>query len=126
VPGHAGPDGWPTHVRAPAWLTAPVQPQSFERPTYREPLPIVGGKVAVGALVAALWMLLFALLSGGVRGYLWLSLSAGFAVAVGAAVLAKFGDRGVAVGAAVAAAFGVSVAMLVLILRAFAGEWLLW
>jgi hypothetical protein len=89
-------------------------------------MPVAGGKVAVGALVGALWMLLFALLSSGIRGYLWLSLSAGFTVAVGAAVLAKFGDRGVAVGAAVAAAFGISVAMLVLVLRAFAGEWLLW
>jgi len=98
----------------------------MERPAYREPLPVVGGKVALGALVAALWMLLFALLSSGVRGYLWLSLSAGLAVAVGAAVLAKFGDRGVAVGAGVAASFGISVAMLALILRAFSGDWLLW
>jgi hypothetical protein len=99
---------------------------STERPTYREPMPVVSGKVAVGALVAAMWMLLFALLASGVRGYLWLSLSAGFAVAVAAAVLVKFGDRGVAVGAAIAGSFGVSVAMLVHILRAIGGDWLLW
>jgi hypothetical protein len=98
----------------------------MERPAYREPLPVVGGKVAVGALFGAMWMLLFALLASGVRGYLWLSLSAGVAVAVASVVLVKFGDRGVAVGAAIASAFGVSVAMLVLILRAYAGEWLLW
>jgi hypothetical protein len=89
-------------------------------------MPVAGGKVAAGALVASLWMLLFALMSSGIRGYLWLSLSAGVSVAVAAAVLAKFGDRGVAVGAAVAASFGISVAMLVLIFRAFAGEWSLW
>jgi hypothetical protein len=89
-------------------------------------MPVVGSRVAAGALVASLWMLLFALLSSGIRGYLWLSLSAGFSVAAAAAVLAKFGDRGVAVGAAVAASFGVSVAMVVLVSRAFAGEWLLW
>src|SRR5581483_11097303 len=96
-------------VRTPSGL----MPSGPPRPIYREPLPVRLGPAAAGAASAALWMLLFGLLATTARSYAWLSFGAGAAAWLCAAVLARFGDRGVAVGVAVSAAVGVAVAGVV-------------
>src|SRR2546421_220392 len=109
---------------------APDQPGREEpgppRPVYREPLPARLGPAAAGAASAALWMLLFGLLATTARSYAWLTFGAGAAAWLCAAVLARFGDRGVAVGIAVSAAVGVAVAAIVVTVRWVGGNWLLW
>jgi hypothetical protein len=113
-------------VRAPAWLAAPSLPQSG-RPTYREPLPVKGGRLAGGIGLGALWMLLFGVFAGTVQGYLWLSLIAGALAALVSFTLTRFGDRGFGVGVAIAAGVGVSAAGAVVALRLLEdGTWLLW
>jgi hypothetical protein len=84
------------------------------------------GPLAAGAASAALWMLLFGLLATTARGYVWLTFGAGAAAWLSAAVLARFGDRGVAVGVAVSATIGVAVAGIVVTVRWAGGNWLLW
>ncbi len=71
-------------------------------------------------------MLLFGLLATTARGYVWLTFGAGVAAWLSAAVLSRFGDRGVAVGIAVSAAIGVAVAGIVVTVRWIGGNWLLW
>jgi hypothetical protein len=101
-------------------------PSGPPRPIYREPLPVRLGPTAAGAASAALWMLLFGLLATTARSYAWLSFGAGVAAWLCAALLARFGDRGVAVGIAVSAAVGVAVAGIVVTVRWVGGNWLLW
>src|SRR6266545_1629034 len=84
------------------------------------------GTPAAGAGSAALWMLLIGLLATNVRGYAWLTFLAGAAAWLTAAVLSRFGDRGVAVGVALSAAVGVAVAGIVVAVRWAGGDWVLW
>jgi hypothetical protein len=106
--------------------TSGLIPSGPPRPIYREPLPVRLGPVAAGAASGALWMLLFGLLATTARSYAWLTFGAGAAAWLAAAVLSRFGDRGVAVGVAMSAAVGVAVAGLVVTLRWIGGNWLLW
>jgi hypothetical protein len=101
-------------------------PSGPPRPIFREPFPVRLGPTAAGAGAGALWMLLFGLLANNARGYAWLSFLAGAAAWLTAAVLSRFGDRGVAVGIAVSAAVGVAVAGIVVTARWAGGDWLLW
>jgi hypothetical protein len=97
------------------------------RPTYREPLPVRGQMVAAGAAVGAAWMLLFGLLmAGSARGYAWITLVAGFLAWGAAAILARFGDRGVAVGVAASSGVAVAIAGILVAYRLAGGDWLLW
>jgi hypothetical protein len=116
---------WQGALRPPVFVVNPP-PRPPDRPTYREPMPVRSGRVAAGAGVGALWMLLFGAQAGTVRAYAWLTIVAA-AIALGAiAVLARFGDRGVAVGAAAATGLGLSIVGLIGAIQAFDGHWLLW
>jgi hypothetical protein len=70
------------------------------RPRLREPYPVRAGAVLVGGLTGGLWMLAFGLLATTLAGYLWWSLASGLVAWAVAALLARYGDRGVAVGLA--------------------------
>ncbi len=123
IPPVPPPSSWSGGtVRPPGGLI----PSGPPRPVYREPLPARLGPAAAGAASAALWMLLFGLLATTARSYAWLTFGAGAAAWLCAAVLARFGDRGVAVGIAVSAAVGVAVAAIVVTVRWVGGNWLLW
>jgi hypothetical protein len=127
LPPHIPPVPPPT-----SWAGGTVRPTSGllptgpPRPIYREPFPVRLGPVAAGAGSAALWMLLFGLIATTARGYVWLTFGAGAAAWLSAAVLSRFGDRGVAVGIAVSAAVGVAIAGIVVTARWAGGNWLLW
>jgi hypothetical protein len=124
-PGPVPTGAWQGALRPPVFVvnqgTRPT-----ERPVYREPLPVRGGRVASGAGVGALWMLLFGIQAGTARAYAWLTIVAAVIAWVAIAVLARFGDRGAAVGAAAATGLGVAIAGLVVLIQAFGGHWLLW
>jgi hypothetical protein len=126
MPGGPAPTGaWQGALRPPVFMVNPPA-RRLERPTYREPLPVRSGRVAAGAGVGALWMLLFGAQAGTARAYAWLTIVAA-AIAWGAiAVLARFGDRGAAVGAAAATGVGLAIAGLVVGIQALGGHWLLW
>ncbi|MGC4895163.1 hypothetical protein [Micromonospora sp. DT31] len=97
------------------------------RPSYREPHPITGGGVAIGATVTFAWLLLFGLLGGDVPRYAWWTLLAGALAWTVAAVLIRHGDRGVATGVAIVTAGGWSIAAAIVALRwAQTGDWPLW
>ncbi|MFF0101511.1 hypothetical protein ACFYO8_19510 [Micromonospora sp. NPDC005257] len=97
------------------------------RPSYREPHPVTGTGVAVGALVAFAWLLLFGLVGSGVAGYVWWTLLAGGLAWVAAAVLVRHGDRGVATGVTIVTAGGWSIAAAIVATRwAQTGNWPLW
>ena len=96
------------------------------RPIYRELLPVTAGKAAIGVLAGTLWMGLFGLLASSARAYVWWTIIAAVLAWPVLAVLTRFGDRGVAVGAAVSTGFGLAIAGLVVAVRSFGGEWLLW
>ncbi|MFB9177197.1 hypothetical protein ACFFX1_03525 [Dactylosporangium sucinum] len=128
--GPAGPARPPTPAaQYGAWqgaLRPPVFVVSQPRPTYREPLPVRSPMVTAGAAVGAAWMLLFGLLAGSARGYIWLTLIAGVLAWGASAVLARFGDRGVAVGVAVSSGVAVAIAGIVVGYRMAGGDWVLW
>jgi hypothetical protein len=102
-------------------------PSGPPRPTYREPHPVRGTAVAAGLSTAALWMLIFGLLGGGLRAYAWWTLFAGavgWLVSVG---LARFGDRGVAVGVAISTGLAMSIAAVSLAIEwGNSGNWPMW
>src|SRR5205814_3633617 len=80
LPRHIPPVPPPTSwaggaVREPGGLF----PSGPPRPIYREPAPVRGGALAIGAGSAALWMLLIGLLATTARSYAWLSFGAGAA-----------------------------------------------
>ncbi len=93
---------------------------------FRELLPVTAGKGAIGVLAGTLWMGLFGLLATSVRGYLWWTIIGALLAWPVLAVLTRYGDRGVAAGAAVSTGFGLAIAGLVVAVRTFAGEWVLW
>lgn len=121
--GHPGP-GWPTATlpRSPSGLF----PSGPPRPTYREPHPVRGSAVAIGAGAGALWMLLFGLVASSARGYAWWTVAAGIAAWLAALALARFGDRGVAAGVAASAGLGAAIAGSVVFAQFIGGHWLLW
>ena len=108
-------------------LRPPVFRVTKPRPTYREALPVRAPMVWAGAGAGALWMLLFGLMmTGSARGYVWITLVAGILAWAAAAILARFGDRGVAVGVAAASGAAVAIAGIVVAYRLAGGVWLLW
>ena len=117
----------PPPGRVPSGLfPSKAQPPAPVRPTYRELLPVGAGRAAVGVLAGTLWMGLFGLLATSARAYVWSTIIAALLAWPVLAVLTRFGDRGVAAGAAVSTGFGLAVAGLVVTLRWWGGEWLLW
>jgi hypothetical protein len=82
--------------------------------------------VAAGAGAGALWMLLFGLVAGTVRGYSWWTISAAITGWLAALALARFGDRGVAVGVAITTGLGAAIAGSVVFAHFIAGNWVLW
>jgi hypothetical protein len=124
-PAYPGrPGAWGGAVRPPTFVVN--APRSAARPTYREPLPVHGRRVAAGVGAGALWMLLTAVQASGGRSYAWVTIVAGLLGWSVAVLLARFGDRGVAVGVALASGVGVAVAGLVVALQLANGTWLLW
>jgi hypothetical protein len=112
---------------APAHVPSGLFPGSGPpRPAFREPLPARAGRVAIGVLAGTLWMALFALMAGGARSYAWWTIIAALLAFPVTVVLLRFGDRGVAVGVAASTGIGLSVAGLVVAMRALDGGWLLW
>jgi hypothetical protein len=104
-----------------------LRPQRYSsRPTYREPHPIRPGPVWAGIGGASVWFLFFALLATNARSYTWSTIVAGVTAGLAAAVLNRYGDRGVALGIAVTSAFGVSIAGLLVGVRYLGGDWILW
>jgi hypothetical protein len=125
MPPGGPPGAWQGALRPPVFVVN--QPtQMRERPTYREPLPVRAGRVAAGAGIGALWMLLFALQASTARTYAWLTIVAAVLAWAVAVVLARFGDRGAAVGVTIASGAGLTIAMLVIAIRLAGGHWLLW
>ncbi|WP_432981020.1 hypothetical protein [Dactylosporangium sp. CA-233914] len=113
-----------------AWqgaLRPPVFKVSQARPTYREPLPASARMIAIGGAAGSAWMLLFGLLmTGSARAYVWTTLVAGFLAWGAAAILARFGNRGVAVGVAASSGVAVAIAGILVAYRLAGGDWLLW
>lgn len=96
------------------------------RPAYREPHPIRLLPVLAGIGATLVWFLFFGLLGGNARSYAWATIVAGALAFLAAAALNRYGDRGVALGVAVTSAFAVSIAGLLVGLRHFGGDWILW
>jgi hypothetical protein len=102
-------------------------PSGPPRPTYREPHPVRGTSLAAGLSSAALWMLVFGLLAGGVRAYAWWTVFAGAVGGVVALGLARFGDRGVAAGVAISTGLAMSVAAAAVAVHwGDSGDWPMW
>jgi hypothetical protein len=96
------------------------------RPIYREPAPARAGAVFLGGAAGALWMLLFGLLAHTARSYVWCTIAAGLAGWLAAALLARFGDRGIAAGVAITTGLGVAIAISVVVAQAASGHWVPW
>jgi hypothetical protein len=123
-PGHAPSGLFPG--RGPQFAGGMGAAAQVPRPIYRELLPVAAGKAAIGVLAGTLWMGLFGLLASSARAYVWWTIIAAVLAWPVLAVLTRFGDRGVAAGAAVSTGFGLAIAGLVVAVRSFGGEWLLW
>ncbi|MFE9653971.1 hypothetical protein [Micromonospora sp. NPDC006431] len=124
VSGQPGPGQVHPPARTPSGLFPAGAPM---RPTWREPYPITGGGVSAGAVTAFAWLLLFGLLGHDVPSYAWWTLVAGGLAWLAAAVLVRYGDRGVAAGVAIVTAGGWSIAAAVVAVRwAQSGDWPLW
>ena len=124
VPGEPGPGPGHPLPRTPSGLFPAGAPM---RPTWREPYPVSGGSVAVGAVTAFAWLLLFGLLGHDVSSYAWWTLIAGALIWLAAGLLVRYGDRGVATGLAIVTAGGWSIAAAVVAVRwALSGDWPLW
>jgi hypothetical protein len=109
-------------TRAPSGLF----PSGPPRPVFREPHPVRLGAVLVGAAATAAWLLLVGLIASTIRSYVWLTLAAaGVAWAV-AALLLRFGDRGVATGIGLSTSVGASVAVGLVVVRWVTVGWPLW
>jgi hypothetical protein len=119
---------WDPRGRPPTWLAsqAAAVPAVTSRPTFREPLPVRGGRVAGAAAVTSLWMGLMGMLAGTLRSYGWYTIIAALLAWGIAFALARYGDRGAAVGTALASALGLAIATLMVIARWAGGDWPLW
>ncbi len=84
------------------------------------------GPLVLGMLAGTAGMMLCGLLAGGVAGYVWASLVAAVLAWGVAVLLVRFGERGAAVGVAISTGFGLAVAVAVLALRWYGGDWVLW
>ena len=132
-PMHTGPiptapmptGAWQGALRPPVFHINPMS-RTPQRPTYREPMPVLSGRVTAGVGIGVLWMLLFAAQAGTLRAYAWLTIVAAVLAWTAAGVLVRFGDRGVAVGAAAGSGVGLAVAGLVVAINLAGGRWLLW
>ena len=82
--------------------------------------------VLTGAGVAAGWLLVAGLFSTTAMTYIWFTLTAALLAWGCAAVLMRFGDRGVATGVALATALGASVAVGLMVLQWVTTGWPLW
>ena len=125
----AGPDtpsrGLPhaSPMRPPSGLF----PAGPPRPRYREPHPVGAGAVLAGVGAGLVWLLLLGVLGTDLRGYAWWTLLAGALAWAVAAVLARFGDRGVAVGVAIITAVGWAVAAAAVTVRWMTtSDWPMW
>jgi hypothetical protein len=106
--------------------TSGLFPSGPQRPTYREPHPVRPASVALGAGVAAVWLLLFGLFAASVRGYAWLTIFAATLAWLVAIGLVRLGDRGAATGVAISAGLGLAAAWVVVIIRWATTGWPLW
>ncbi|WP_441338547.1 hypothetical protein [Micromonospora sp. NBS 11-29] len=124
-----GPDGpGPGALRPPPRTPSGLFPSGGPlRPSYREPHPVGGAGVALGAVATFAWLLLFGLVGRDVPGYAWWTVLAGGVAWAVAAVLVRLGDRGVATGVAIVTSGGWSIAAAVVAVRwAQTGDWPLW
>ena len=122
--GANGPAAFHAPPRTPSGLFPSGGPM---RPSYREPYPVTGAGVALGAVVTFAWLLLFGLVGRDVPGYAWWTVLAGGVAWAVAAVLVRHGDRGVATGVAIVTAGGWSIAAAIVAVRwAQTGDWPLW
>jgi hypothetical protein len=124
APQPPGTATWP--VPATARVPSGLFPSGPPRPTYREPHPARLGAVALGGVAGTLWMVLFGLLAGTAREYVWWTIAAGLAAWLTAIALARWGLRGVAVGIALAAGLAMAIAGVVVTEHWIGGHWLLW
>jgi hypothetical protein len=108
------------------WIMVGQELRQPARPKYREPYPIRAAAVWAGIGVTSVWFLFFALLAWSVRTYAWSTFAAGAVAGLAAAVLNRYGDRGVALGIAVTSAVGVGIAGMLVGVRYLAGDWILW
>lgn len=124
VPGEPRADVGRPPVRPPSGLFPAGPPP---RPTWREPYPVSGAGVAIGGVTAVAWLLLFGLLGHDVASYAWWTVLAGVLAWLTAAVLVRYGDRGVATGIGIVTAGGWSIAAAVVAVGwAQSGDWPLW
>ena len=126
------PPGWPADprrvaARTPSGLFPSRPAPGPARPVYREPHPVRPAGVASGLAAGGVWLLGFGLLATDLRGYLWWTLLAGLVAWLVAAVLVRWGDRGVAAGVSMIIAGGWSVAGIALVVTWTAtGDWPMW
>lgn len=119
------PPGW----RVPPFAHNPsgLFPSGPRRPRYREPYPVRIGPLLSGIGGGAAWLLLFGILGGDLRGYLWYTFFAGAVAWLVAVLLTRLGDRAVAAGIALSTAVGWAVAATsAAISWAFTGDWPMW
>ncbi len=105
-----------------------MPPPHSGRPRWREPHQVRVGAVAAGSALSALWVMvcLLAFARSG-AGFAWVTLAASTIATVVAAVLARYGDRGVAVGVAAVAGTAAGVTGLAVELYLLlTGNWILW
>lgn len=124
VPGETAPGFGHPGPRTPSGLFPAGAPM---RPIWRELYPVTGAGVAVGAVTAFAWLLLFGLLGHDVPSYAWWTVIAGGLAWLAALALIRYGDRGVATGVAIVTAGGWSIAAAIVAVRwAQSGNWPLW
>lgn len=98
-------------------------PSDAHRPRFREPHPVRGLPVVVGAAMAATGQILVALFATSARSLLTLLVTATLIAGAVAGVLLRFGDRGAAVGVGLAATMGGFFAAAVALVRWLTVGW---
>jgi hypothetical protein len=101
-------------------------PSGPPRPAYREPNPVRPAAVVAGSGVGGAWVLLIGLLGTSLPAYAWLSIIAAVSAWLGAAALARAGDRGAAAGVAVSAGLGLAVTAGIVVQQWATVGWPLW
>jgi hypothetical protein len=83
--------------------------------------------VLAGLGAGVCWLLLFALIGGGLATHVWWTVAAGGVAWLAALALVRHGDRGAAVGVAAATGVGWAVAGGVVAVHwGVTGDWPLW